>query len=147
MARAQKQGVMFYLPVDCVVANAFEATATNFITPVQEIPEGWMGLDIGPASATLFAETLRDAKTVIWNGPMGVFEMDAFARGTFAVAEAVGSAFATTIIGGGDTDSAVRKAGVDSKVSYISTGGGAFLELLEGKILPGVKALDVKAKK
>jgi len=136
-----------YLPVDCVVANAFEATATNFITPVQEIPEGWMALDIGPASATLFAETLRDAKTVIWNGPMGVFEMDAFARGTYAVAEAVGSAFATTIIGGGDTDSAVRKAGVDSKVSYISTGGGAFLELLEGKILPGVKALDVKAKK
>jgi phosphoglycerate kinase len=147
MDRAKKRGVMFYLPVDCVVANAFEATATNFITPVQEIPEGWMGLDIGPASATLFAETLRDAKTVIWNGPMGVFEMDAFARGTFSVAEAVGSAFATTIIGGGDTDSAVRKAGVDSKVSYISTGGGAFLELLEGKILPGVKALDIKAKK
>jgi phosphoglycerate kinase len=147
MDRAKKKGVMFYLPVDCVVANAFEATATNFITPVQEIPEGWMALDIGPASATLFAETLRDAKTVIWNGPMGVFEMDAFARGTFAVAEAVGGAFATTIIGGGDTDSAVRKAGVDSKVSYISTGGGAFLELLEGKILPGVKALDIKAKK
>lgn len=147
MDRAKKKGVMFYLPVDCIVANAFEATATNFITTVQEIPEGWMALDIGPASATLFAETLRDAKTVIWNGPMGVFEMDAFARGTFAVAEAVGSAFATTIIGGGDTDSAVRKAGVDNKVSYISTGGGAFLELLEGKILPGVKALDIKAKK
>ena len=147
MEKAKKKGVMFYLPVDCVVANAFEATATNFITTVQEIPEGWMALDIGPASATLFAETLRDAKTVIWNGPMGVFEMDAFARGTFALAEAVGSAFATTIIGGGDTDSAVRKAGVDNKVSYISTGGGAFLELLEGKTLPGVKALDIKAKK
>jgi len=147
MDKAKKNGVMFYLPVDCIVANAFEATATNFITTVQEIPEGWMGLDIGPASATLFAETLRDAKTVIWNGPMGVFEMDAFARGTFAVAEAVGSAYATTIIGGGDTDAAVRKAGVDNKVSYISTGGGAFLELLEGKVLPGVKALDIKAKK
>ncbi|MBI2355254.1 MAG: phosphoglycerate kinase [Deltaproteobacteria bacterium] len=147
MDKARKKGVMFYLPVDCIVANAFEATATNFITTVQEIPEGWMALDIGPATATLFSETLRDAKTVIWNGPMGVFEMDAFARGTFAVAEAVGSAFATTIIGGGDTDSAVRKAGVDNKVSYISTGGGAFLELLEGKILPGVKALDIKAKK
>lgn len=147
MDKAKKKGVMFYLPVDCIAANAFEATATNFITTVQEIPEGWMGLDIGPASATLFAETLRDAKTVIWNGPMGVFEMDAFARGTFAVAEAVGNAFATTIIGGGDTDAAVRKAGVDNKVSYISTGGGAFLELLEGKILPGVKALDIKAKK
>jgi phosphoglycerate kinase len=147
MDKAKKKGIMFYLPVDCVVANAFEASATSFITTVQEIPEGWLGLDIGPASATLFAETLRDAKTVIWNGPMGVFEMDAFARGTFAVAEAVGSAFATTIIGGGDTDAAVRKAGVDSKVSYISTGGGAFLELLEGKILPGVKALDIKVKK
>lgn len=146
MAKAQKRGVTFYLPVDCVVANAFEATATNFITPVQEIPEGWMGLDIGPASATLFAETLRDAKTVIWNGPMGVFEMDAFARGTFSVAESVGNCYATTVIGGGDTDAAVHKAGVAGKVSYISTGGGAFLELLEGKILPGVKALDVKVK-
>lgn len=146
MAKAKKRGVMFYLPVDCVVANAFETNATNFITPVQEIPEGWMGLDIGPASATLFAETLRDAKTVIWNGPMGVFEMDAFARGTFAVAESVGNCYATTVIGGGDTDAAVHKAGVAGKVSYISTGGGAFLELLEGKVLPGVKALDIKLK-
>ena len=146
MDKAKKRGVTFYLPVDCVVANAFDAKATNFVTPVQEIPEGWMALDIGPASATLFAETLRDAKTVIWNGPMGVFEMDAFARGTFSVAEAVGNCFATTVIGGGDTDAAVNKAGVADKVSYISTGGGAFLELLEGKILPGVKALDVKSK-
>lgn len=146
MDKAKKRGVTFYLPVDCVVANAFDANATNFITTVQEIPEGWMALDIGPASATLFAETLRDAKTVIWNGPMGVFEMDAFARGTFSVAESVGNCYATTVIGGGDTDAAVNKAGVASKVSYISTGGGAFLELLEGKILPGVKALDVKTK-
>jgi phosphoglycerate kinase len=144
MDKAKKKKVTFYLPVDCVVANAFEATATNFVTTVQEIPEGWMALDIGPASATLFAETLRDAKTVIWNGPMGVFEMDAFCRGTFAVAEAVANCYATTVIGGGDTDAAVNKAGVAAKVSYISTGGGAFLELLEGKILPGVKALDVK---
>ena len=144
MDKARKKGVTFYLPVDCVVANAFEATATNFVTTVQEIPEGWMALDIGPASATLFAVTLRDAKTVIWNGPMGVFEMDAFSRGTFEVAEAVANCYATTVIGGGDTDAAVNKAGVASKVSYISTGGGAFLELLEGKVLPGVKALDVK---
>ena len=144
MDKAKKKGVTFYLPVDCVVANAFEASATNFVTTVQEIPEGWMALDIGPASATLFAETLRDAKTVIWNGPMGVFEMDAFSRGTFAVAEAVANCYATTVIGGGDTDAAVNKAGVASQVSYISTGGGAFLELLEGKVLPGVKALDVK---
>ncbi len=146
MDKARKKGVRLYLPVDCVVANTFEATATNFITTVQEIPEGWMALDIGPASATLFAETLRDAKTVIWNGPMGVFEMDAFARGTFSVAESVGNCYATTVIGGGDTDAAVNKAGVASKVSYISTGGGAFLELLEGKVLPGVKALDVRKK-
>jgi phosphoglycerate kinase len=145
--KTRKKGILLYLPVDCVVANVFEATATNFITPVQEIPAGWMALDIGPATATLFKETLRDAKTIIWNGPMGVFEMDAFAHGTLAVAEAVGNAFATTIIGGGDTDSAVRKAGVDSKVSFISTGGGAFLELLEGKKLPGVAALDIKAGK
>lgn len=142
MDDARAKGVTFYLPVDCIVANAFEASATNFVTTIQEIPEGWMALDIGPASATLFAETLRDAKTVIWNGPMGVFEMDAFSRGTFAVAEAVGNCYATTVIGGGDTDAAVNKAGVAGKVSYISTGGGAFLELLEGKILPGVKALD-----
>jgi phosphoglycerate kinase len=144
MDKAKKKGVTFYLPVDCVVANAFEANATNFVTTVQEIPEGWMALDIGPASATLFAGTLRDAKTVIWNGPMGVFEMAAFSRGTYAVAEAVANCYATTVIGGGDTDAAVNKAGVASQVSYISTGGGAFLELLEGKILPGVKALDVK---
>jgi phosphoglycerate kinase len=143
MDKAKKQGITFFLPVDCVVANSFEAKATNFITTVQEIPEDWMALDIGPASAMLFAETLRDAKTVIWNGPMGVFEMDAFSRGTFAVAEAVGNCYATTVIGGGDTDAAVNKAGVADKVSYISTGGGAFLELLEGKVLPGVRALDI----
>jgi phosphoglycerate kinase len=141
--KARQSNVKFYLPVDCVVAEAFDAKATNFITTVQEIPDSWMALDIGPASATLFAESLRDAKTVIWNGPMGVFEMDAFARGTFAVAEAVGNAFATTIIGGGDTDAAVHKAGVEGRVSYISTGGGAFLELLEGKMLPGIKVLEM----
>ncbi len=146
MDKAKKKGVRFYLPVDCVVADKFEAHAVNMITTVQDIPKEWMALDIGPASALLFTEALRSAKTIIWNGPMGVFEMDAFARGTYAVAEAIGNAFATTIIGGGDTDSAVRKAGVDSKVSYISTGGGAFLELLEGKILPGVKALEAKKK-
>ena len=143
METAREKGVKFYLPVDCVVADAFDANATNFITTAQEIPAGWMALDIGPATTTLFAETLRDAKTVIWNGPMGVFEMDAFCRGTYAMAEAVANCFGTTIIGGGDTDSAVRKAGVENRVSYISTGGGAFLELLEGKTLPGVKALEV----
>ena len=121
---AKKKGVKFYLPVDCVVADKFDAQAVNMISTVQDIPADWMALDIGPASATLFAEGLKGAKTIIWNGPMGVFEMDAFSRGTNAVAETIGNSFATTIIGGGDTDSAVRKAGVDTKVSYISTGGG-----------------------
>ncbi|MCL2760944.1 MAG: phosphoglycerate kinase [Desulfuromonadales bacterium] len=144
MDKAKKRGVTFYLPVDCVIANSFDPKATNFIATVQEIPEGWMALDIGPASAALFSAALRDAKTVIWNGPMGVFEMDAFARGTFSMAESIANSYATTIIGGGDTDAAVHKAGVADKVSYISTGGGAFLELLEGKVLPGVKALNVK---
>jgi phosphoglycerate kinase len=146
LAKARKRGVKFYLPVDCVVAEKFAADATNFITTTQEIPSDWMALDIGPASAALFGEALRDAKTVIWNGPMGVFEMDAFAGGTVAMANSVANCFGTTIIGGGDTDSAVRKAGVENRVSYISTGGGAFLELLEGKKLPGVKALEKKKK-
>ncbi len=145
MDTARAKGVKFYLPVDCVAADTFAADANTLITTAQEIPSGWMGLDVGPASATLFAESLRDAETVIWNGPMGVFEMDAFCRGTYAVAEAVANCSGTTIIGGGDTDSAVRKAGVENRVSYISTGGGAFLELLEGKVLPGVKALEITA--
>jgi phosphoglycerate kinase len=147
LAKAKKRGVKFYLPVDCVVAEKFDANATSFITPVQEIPADWMALDIGPASVALFSEALRDAKTVVWNGPMGVFEMNAFSRGTFALADAVANCYALTIIGGGDTDSAVRKAGVESQVSYISTGGGAFLELLEGKKLPGIKALESGIKK
>ena len=147
LAKAKKRGVKFYLPVDCVVAEKFAADAVNFVTTTQEIPADWMALDIGPASTALFAGALRDAKTVIWNGPMGVFEMDAFASGTLGVANAVANCYGTTIIGGGDTDSAVRKAGVESQVSYISTGGGAFLELLEGKQLPGVKALATGKKK
>lgn len=142
MEKAKNNNVKFYLPVDCIAADTFDAKANTVTVTAQEIPAGWMALDIGPASATLFAESLLDAKTVIWNGPMGVFEMDAFSKGTNSVAEAVGNLDAITIIGGGDTDSAVRKAGVENKVSYISTGGGAFLELLEGKVLPGIKALD-----
>lgn len=139
---AKARGVKFYLPVDCVVADAFAADAATAVVTAQEIPDGWMALDVGPASALLFGEALRDAQTVIWNGPMGVFEMEAFSGGTNAVAEAVAACEGTTIIGGGDTDSAVRKAGVENRVSYISTGGGAFLELLEGKTLPGVHALE-----
>lgn len=142
LADAKARNVRFLLPTDCVVADKFAPDAAHKTVAVSEIPADWMALDVGPASARAFGDALHDAKTVIWNGPMGVFEMDAFAKGTFAVADVVAGLKAITIIGGGDTDAAVRKAKVDDKVSYISTGGGAFLELLEGKILPGVKALD-----
>ena len=147
LQKARDKGIKFYLPVDCVVADQFSATAQTKITTVQEIPEGWMGLDIGPASVALFTEALQDAKTIIWNGPMGVFEMDAFSRGTFAMVSSVTNSYALTIVGGGDTDVAVRRAGEASKIGYISTGGGAFLELMEGKILPGIKVLEDKGHK
>jgi len=139
--KARKKGVKFYLPVDCVVADKFDAAAETKVTTVQEIPKEWMGLDIGPATTTLFAEALTNAKTIIWNGPMGVFEMDAFSRGTYAMVSNVANSYALTIVGGGDTDVAVHRAGEYMKISYISTGGGAFLELLEGKYLPAIKAL------
>ena len=142
LADAKARNVRFLLPVDCVVADRFAADADHKIVAIKDIPADWMALDVGPASSKAFGAALQDAKTVIWNGPMGVFEIDAFATGTFAMADVVAGLSAITIIGGGDTDAAVRKAKVDDKVSYISTGGGAFLELLEGKILPGVKALD-----
>lgn len=137
-----KNKVKFYLPVDCVVAQSLDSGAETKIVTTQEIPKGWRALDIGPASVRLFAEAIQDAKTVIWNGPMGVFEMDAFSRGTFAIARCVADAYAMTIVGGGDTDLAVHKAGVSDAISFISTGGGASLQLLEGKELPGLAALS-----
>jgi phosphoglycerate kinase len=140
--KARDKGIKFYLPVDCVVADQFNPAAETKVTTIQEIPEGWMGLDIGPATVTLFTEALQNAKTIVWNGPMGVFEMDAFSRGTFAMVTAVANSYALTIVGGGDTDVAVHRAGEYSKISYISTGGGAFLELMEGKKLPGIKVLE-----
>ncbi len=140
--KAREKGIKFYLPVDCVVADRFDPAAEIKITPVQEIPNDWMALDIGPATMTLFSEALQNAKTIIWNGPMGVFEMDAFSRGTFAMVSAVANSYALTIVGGGDTDVAVHRAGEFAKISYISTGGGAFLELLEGKKLPGIRVLE-----
>jgi len=139
---ARSKGIKFYLPVDCVVADRFNPEAETKVTTIQEIPEEWMALDIGPATVALFTEALQNAKTIIWNGPMGVFEMDAFSRGTYAMVSAVANSYALTIIGGGDTDSAVHRAGEFAKMSYISTGGGAFLELLEGKKLPGIKVLE-----
>jgi len=138
---ARDKGVKFYLPVDFVVAENMNDGAETKIVTSQEIPKGWVGLDIGPATVRLFAEAIQDAKTIIWNGPMGMFEKDAYSRGTFAIARAVADAYATTIVGGGDTDVAVHKAGVSDSITFISTGGGASLELLEGKELPGLAAL------
>ena len=142
---AREKGIKFYLPVDCVAADQFNPTAETKVTTIQEIPQDWMALDIGPATLTLFTEAIQNAKTIIWNGPMGVFEMDAFSRGTFAMVSAVANSYALTIVGGGDTDFAIHRAGEFAKISYISTGGGAFLELLEGKILPGIKVLEDKS--
>jgi phosphoglycerate kinase len=139
---AAKNKVKCYLPVDCVAADQFSEDAVTKILPIQEIPTNWLGLDIGPASVTLFTEALGDAKTIIWNGPMGVFEIDAFSQGTSALVNSVVNSYALTIVGGGDTDLAIHRSGKADKISYISTGGGAFIELLEGKKLPGISALN-----
>ena len=144
MVQAKAKGVSLLLPVDVEIATAFAADAEHKTVDANAIPAGWMGLDIGPKSSELFAKTIRDAKTVIWNGPMGVFEFPAFAKGTAAVAEACAQCGGTTIIGGGDSASAVKKLGYASKMTHISTGGGASLEFLEGQILPGVAALNDK---
>lgn len=138
---AFSRGVKFYLPVDCVVAVSREPGAESKIVPVQEIPKDWYALDIGPASVKLFNEAVQNAKTILWNGPMGVFEIDAYARGTLAMAHAIADAYALTIVGGGETAMAVHRAGESENMSFISTGGGAALELLEGKQLPGLTAL------
>jgi phosphoglycerate kinase len=131
------------LPVDHVAADKFDAAAKTQV--VADVPEGWMGLDIGPKSVELFKSELSKAKTVLWNGPVGVFEMDPFARGTKALAEHLASMKgATTVVGGGDTAAAVEKFGVADKMSHVSTGGGASLEFLEGKTLPGIAALSDK---
>lgn len=139
--KLKENAVKFYLPVDCVIAQNTEPSAVIKIVPTQEIPKGWKALDIGPASVKLFSEALQDAKTILWNGPMGMFEIDAFSRGTFDIAKAIADAYALTIVGGGDTDLAVSRAGVSGTISFISTGGGASLQLLEGKELPGIAAL------
>lgn len=144
MQKAQEQNVKLYLPVDCIVADRFDPDAETKQTTAQEVPAEWMILDIGPATTVLFHEALETAKTIIWNGPMGAFEMDAFSRGTMAMVSHVASSHALTIVGGGDTDVAVHKAGETNNISYMSTGGGAFLMLMEGKDLPGVLALNNK---
>jgi len=144
---AKEKGIKLYMPVDFVVADKFSASAETKVVTYQEIPKNWMALDIGPATVTLFSEAIQNAKTIIWNGPMGVFEIDAFSRGTFAMVSSVASSYAMTIVGGGDTDVAVHRAGEFAKMSYISTGGGAFLEILKGEELPGIAALRQKSRK
>jgi phosphoglycerate kinase len=141
LARASEKGVKVYLPVDVIAADRFAPDAVCKQVTVQDIPAGWMALDVGPATVTLFAEALADAKTIVWNGPLGAFEMDAFSRGTMALAHVVASGHALSITGGGDSNAAVKKSGEAANISYMSTGGGAFLELMEGKTLPGVAAL------
>lgn len=144
MDEAKRLGVKFYLPVDLVVADKFSEDAISRLVSAQEIPVGWMGLDIGPATVRLYREVLNDVQTVLWNGPMGVYEMDKFARGSNKIAHFVADSYATTIVGGGDTADLVQRIGVDDEMTFISTGGGASLELLEGKILPGVASLMAK---
>ncbi len=145
LADAASNNVALILPSDAVVADRFAEDAETRIVPIDEMPSGWMGLDIGPQSRIAFAERIAVAKTVVWNGPMGVFEMQKFAAGTKAIAEALTVATergATTIVGGGDSAAAIAELGMAEKVSHVSTGGGASLEFLEGKELPGVKALE-----
>jgi len=144
MDEAKKLGVKFYLPVDIVVADKFSEDAISKIVTSQEIPDNWMGLDIGPASVKLYSEGLADVQTVLWNGPMGVYEIEKFSRGSSKIAHFVADSYATTVVGGGDTADLVQRIGLDDEMSFISTGGGASLELLEGKILPGVAQLIIK---
>ncbi|MDQ7043660.1 MAG: phosphoglycerate kinase [Sulfurimonas sp.] len=144
MDEAKKLGVKFYLPVDVVAADSLSEDAISKIVTAQEIPDNWMGLDIGPATVRLYREGLADVQTVLWNGPMGVYEMEKFARGSSKIAHFVADSYATTVVGGGDTADLVQRIGLDDEMSFISTGGGASLELLEGKILPGVAQLIIK---
>jgi phosphoglycerate kinase len=141
MYKAKKRGVKFYLPVDVVVAPEFSENAITKYLPSQEIPADWMGLDIGPASSRLFREALNDAQTIIWNGPMGVFEMDKFSKGSLLMSHNIAQSHATTIVGGGDTADVAQRAGDVEEMTFVSTGGGASLELIEGKVLPGIEAL------
>lgn len=144
MEKADEKGVKLLLPVDNVVAQEFKADAPHKVVDSDKIEAGWMGMDIGPKTREMFGEEIKKAKTVVWNGPMGVFEMSAFAEGTKAVAKYVGECGGTTIIGGGDSAAAVEQLGFADKMTHISTGGGASLEFLEGKVLPGIAALNDK---
>ena len=145
LAKAEEKGVKLYLPVDSKAANKFAADAEVLVTEDQNIPEGYLGLDIGPKTVEKFVDVVNNSKTIVWNGPMGVFEFEAFAGGTLAIAKAMADLEdATTVIGGGDSAAAVNQLGFGDKMTHVSTGGGASLEFLEGKELPGIVALDDK---
>ena len=144
LKKAEEKCVKLLLPVDNVIADDFSNDANTQVVPRGEIPDGWEGLDIGPETEKIFCDAVQDAKTVVWNGPMGCFEMPNFAHGTEAVAKALADTDATTIIGGGDSAAAVNQLGYGDKMTHISTGGGASLEFLEGKELPGVAAANDK---
>ncbi len=144
MDKAKENGVKLYLPVDVVAANEISETATVKYLPYQEIPKDWMGLDIGPATTRLFREVLNDAQTIVWNGPMGVYEIEKFAKGSIKMSHYVAETHATTIVGGGDTADVVARADDIDEVTFVSTGGGASLKLLEGKELPGIVALEAE---
>jgi len=141
MIKARKKGVKFYLPIDVVVTPEFSEHGIAKYLPSQEIPVDWMGLDIGPASSRLFSQVIHDAQTIIWNGPMGVYEWDKFSKGSLKMSHDIASTYATTIVGGGDTADVAQKAGDVDEMTFVSTGGGASLNLIEGKILPGIEAL------
>ena len=144
MKKAKEKGVKIYIPTDAVNADAFDANAKTNISKTDQTPEGWMGLDIAEETIKTFSTVIENSKTILWNGPMGVFEMDKFAKGTTAVAQAIAMATskgAYSLIGGGDSVAAINKNKLADKVSYVSTGGGAMLEYMEGKELPGIKAI------
>jgi phosphoglycerate kinase len=145
MDEALRLGVKLYLPVDVVAAQTCTQDTTMKFVTTQEIPQGWMGLDVGPASIRLFREALNDAQTILWNGPMGVFELEKFSKGSIKMSHIIAEAHATTVVGGGDTADVVARAGDADEMTFISTGGGASLELIEGKELPGVKPLRIKS--
>jgi phosphoglycerate kinase len=141
LAKAQTRGVTMHLPDDHVIAQSLDAASPTQVVPREGIPADWMGVDIGPRTVDAFARIIREAQTIVWNGPMGVFEVEPFAKGTRAVAAAVASAKATSVVGGGDSVAAINQLGLADRITHLSTGGGAFLELLEGQDLPGVAAL------
>ncbi|MDT0647229.1 phosphoglycerate kinase [Zunongwangia sp. F260] len=144
LKKAKEKGVQVHLPVDSIIADSFSEQASTQIERVDEIPDGWMGLDVGPETLRNFSKVISDSKIILWNGPLGVFEMDAFAKGTIELGKAIAEATekgAFSLVGGGDSVAAVKKFGLEDRVSYVSTGGGAMLEMLEGKSLPGIEAI------